>query len=139
MAILFVDKKSKNENGEIAITIDRSVVLLNLKIIGDGYAAEFTLKAEKASGEFVFDTCICGRYMSLIWLSTTKGEMIFIDSENDYLKAEKMYDILGKDGKLKNRFIKLFEMLSPDYDKYYNDVELRLYSEFKNYASSLYS
>jgi hypothetical protein len=117
---------------------------VNLKIIGMDYYNKFQAELQEAKHEEdVFDTCICGRYLTLIIYSKSKqSQMIFIDAMNSSDNALEIYNYLTSMGfptSYKDRFMKLFEKLKPDYDSVYDSIELRSYTELKNFASSIYS
>lgn len=142
MGVMFVDKKTKKDGIEIGVTNNMECVLLNMQIISPDYAKLLVAKLEEY-GDGIFDTCICGRYLTIIQLFVgQKGEMIFVDTCNDYDNALDFYNSLSKLGgniNYKDRFIKMFETLRPLYDEVFDTVELRLFSEFTNFASTKFS
>jgi hypothetical protein len=139
-AFMLVEMKKNYNKGELGIVRNVECINLNLKIIGIEYHDKFHEELGKVN-DGVFDICLCGRYISLIQLSKKddKSEMIFIDAANDYDTAFEAYNSLSAAGwptKYKDRFMKSFEKLAPDYDKVYDSVELKLYSEFTDFVSS---
>jgi hypothetical protein len=139
---MFIDKKHSDERGELGISNNKDCINLNLKIIGISYYDKFQEQLQKAD-DGVFDTCICGRYLTIIQLcKKSESEMIFIDAKNDYDIALDYYNSLSEVGwpiNYKTRFMKMFEDLKPLYNKVYDSIELKLFSEFLNFASSKYS
>src|ERR1035437_10155455 len=87
MAFLLVDQL--DENKQIGMTTNIEKVMHNLQIISVDYYNDFMKVLEDTDQNGHVEICTCGRYINIIQISKDKkkGNMIFIDTLNDYNRA----------------------------------------------------
>jgi hypothetical protein len=128
--VLYIKQKAKNEDGEFAFTDDIECIRRNLDIIEPSYYGKIMEALKKSEDDTIMDTCICGRYISVIQLSKDNtGLMFFLDSYNDFDKAMILYDRMPKENTgLKKIFAQAFQTLFPIYEETKRSVELEFCS-----------
>jgi hypothetical protein len=131
MAIFLVDKIIGKDIVGFTANIDK--VMHNLQIIGTEYYKALLLELEMTDDKGTVQMCCCGRYIAYIQVSKDKrkGQMIFMDTRNDYDKALEMCNMFKQNmppGDHIKVFMEEFEKMKPYYELNYNAAELLLES-----------
>lgn len=129
MAQFLVDKLENNKCLGMTYNIDK--FMHNLQIVGVSYYNDFLEKLNNVNDNGIVELCTVGRYITLIQLSKDKkkGQMIFIDLQNDYDNALQAVSILKK---LPNKdiyieqYMQEFMKLRQHYEENYSAAELIL-------------